>query len=112
MAFSADGRLLATAGVDAKIRLWDTKTGILQGTLIGQLQEVSSLAFAPDGRTLASIETRTCLKLWRLDSMREVVSIQDPQLSGFLAFLPGNRGLAVRMEDQTVHLLFASGNKP
>ena len=53
IALSADGRTLA-ATEDWTIRLWDTADKQEQTTLIGHKGRVSSLAFSPDGRTLAS----------------------------------------------------------
>ncbi len=54
VAFSGDGRLLASAG-DGGVWLWDVQTRKLFGTpLTGHAGAVSSLAFSPAGRTLAS----------------------------------------------------------
>jgi hypothetical protein len=54
VAFSSDGALLAGAGRDGSIRLWDAHTGTLRGVLGGHEEAITSLAFAPDGRTLAA----------------------------------------------------------
>src|SRR5262249_59467946 len=49
-----DGRLLATAGVDQTIKLWDPDGGHVLPSLEGHGDKVVSLAFSPDGRRLAS----------------------------------------------------------
>src|SRR5208337_3088463 len=54
VAFSPDGRLLASAGLDKSVRLWDPSTGAARGSLTGHVDFVHGVAFSPDGRRLAS----------------------------------------------------------
>src|SRR5215831_9485829 len=54
IAFSPDGKLMATGGGDSVIRLWDAASGELRGRLTGHEKNVSAVAFAPDGETLVS----------------------------------------------------------
>ena len=54
MAFSPDGRLLATASGDRTARLWDSATGEPVRTLTGHTDAVYGVAFSPDGRLLAT----------------------------------------------------------
>jgi len=54
VAFSPDGKRLATASNDDTIKIWDTATGQQLLTLKDHTDEVWSVAFSPDGRTLAS----------------------------------------------------------
>jgi dipeptidyl aminopeptidase/acylaminoacyl peptidase len=64
LAFSPDGRLLATASMDHSIRLWDFAGRRRLVTLQGHANEVWTLAFSPDGHTLASGARDGGVKLW------------------------------------------------
>ncbi|KAF6806138.1 hypothetical protein CPLU01_15929 [Colletotrichum plurivorum] len=64
VAFSRDGRQLASGSYDNTVKLWDTATGQCQQTLEGHSNYVRSVAFSPDGRQLASGSHDNTVKLW------------------------------------------------
>ena len=64
VAFSPDGRTLASASADGTLKLWDAASGRALRTLAGHTKSVGSVAFSPDGRTLASASYDGTLKLW------------------------------------------------
>ena len=65
VAFSPDGRTVASGSLDRTVKLWDAKSGAELATLKGHEAAVISVAFSPDGRTVASGSYDQTVKLWR-----------------------------------------------
>jgi WD40 repeat protein len=55
---------LASGGADAKVKLWDVTTAQELATLRGHSATIWSLAFSPDGMTLATASQDSTIKLW------------------------------------------------
>ena len=70
VAFSPDGRLLATASDDKTARLWDLATGDCLRTLTGHAGQVRGVAFSPDGRLLATASADETARLWTVPSLK------------------------------------------
>ncbi|MGC6565425.1 MAG: WD40 repeat domain-containing protein, partial [Akkermansiaceae bacterium] len=94
---SFDGNLLAcTDGFmdhENDITLWDTETGNKVVTLQGHKQAIWSLAFSPDGKTLASTDGST-IRFWNLATQSELLTIRIRGAALFdLMFSPDSRKL-------------------
>lgn len=71
IAFSADGKILASGGGDKIVKLWDTATWQQMATLTGHSDAIASLAFSPVEPILVSAASST-LKLWKLETDEEI----------------------------------------
>ena len=110
LAFSRDGRWLASAGVDGTVRLWETERGVPVGELPGHMESVSAVAFSPDGRTLASVNPGREVKFWHLPTLRELATVPLARAGLHLVFSPDSRRLAINTDDEAVVLWEALGN--
>ena len=66
VAFSPDGSVLASGGLDTTLQLWDVEKGELIETLIGHIDAVNSVVFSPDGSLLASGSEDGSVRLWKI----------------------------------------------
>jgi len=67
VAFSPDGKTIASGSSDDTIKLWEVSTGKLIKTLTGHNKYVSSVAFSPDGKTIAAGSGDETIKLWLIE---------------------------------------------
>ncbi|KAF7133640.1 hypothetical protein CNMCM5793_004948 [Aspergillus hiratsukae] len=118
VAFSADGRLLASGSNDETIKLWDPSTGdpstgALKHTLEGHSDWVQSVAFLADGRLLASGSGDKTIKLW--DPSTGALKHTLEGHSGWVqsvAFSADGRLLASGSSDKTIKLWDPSTGDP
>jgi WD40 repeat protein len=79
LAFSPDGRLLATARYDGVVRLWDLSTGTELRQVGGPGDRLTGVAFSPDGRLLAASGMDADIRLWDLGELLGAGIPRGPQ---------------------------------
>jgi WD40 repeat protein len=102
LAFSPTEALLATAGDDGKVHLWDTKTWKVVRTLAGHDGSIRAISFSSDGKRLATGSSDTTARLWEVGSGKELAAYPGHlgAVTG-VSFSPDGRILATASHDRT-----------
>ena len=104
VAFSPDGKTLATGSEYGAVKLWDatTKTNI---ATLGATEGVSSVAFSPDGATLATGSWNGVVKLWDATTKTSIATLEGHRETRIVvAFSPDGATLATGSDNGAVKL--------
>jgi uncharacterized protein with WD repeat/mono/diheme cytochrome c family protein len=109
LAFSPDGRLLAAAGGNpsqfGEVKIFSVTDGKEVAAIRGHRDNIFAVAFAPDGKTVATCSYDRMVKLWDAATGKEVKNLKDHTDAVFsVAFSPDGRRLASASADRTVKI--------
>jgi hypothetical protein len=116
VAFSSDGKSIATGGVDRKLRIWDSSSGELTKTIGGPRHALVAVEFSPDSSMLAGLDEGS-LMLWTISpSATELVWSQSIEgelalAQGAMAFASGGESIFFAPREGPVIRLSADAGK-
>ena len=111
LVFSPDSTLLASAGVDKTVRLWDVKTAKQTAQLDGHTQPAILVGFSADGMTVFSMGYEPALRLWDVKSGKQSTLQQlDPNATDITAVEPRLDGVYGAFNPNATLLAHADGD--
>ena len=112
VAFSPDGRTIASGSDDETIHLWDALTGRHKRILVEHERDINDVAFSPDGRIIAGGSDDDHIHLWDASTGNHIRTLEGhTHRVNSVAFSPDGRIIASGSDDDTLRLWdAATGN--
>jgi WD40 repeat protein len=107
LAFSPDGRWLASTSTDTKVGIWNVTERTLHQFLHGHSGVLQSASFSADGRRLAAAGEDGVVRLWDTATWQEVAAFHAHASLNYVAFSPDGHWLAAAAQDGTIRLWHA-----
>ncbi len=105
VAFSPDGKLIASASSDKTIRIWDLETGRMLRVLDHHRDNVTSLSFSPDGKSIASGSLDKTVAISDVKTGRLIRSLAGhADEVNAVVFSPDGKSIASASRDETINL--------
>jgi WD40 repeat protein len=111
IAFSPDGKTIATGSWHYTVKLWNLEGKELQTFQGNSLNSVISIAFSPDGKMIATVSGDNTVKLWNLEGKELQTLIGHTSYVSKVAFSPDGKIIATGSGDNTVKLWNLEGKE-
>ncbi|MGB3203875.1 MAG: CHAT domain-containing protein, partial [Crinalium sp.] len=104
VAFSPDGKTLASGGGKQPIKLWRVSNGELKTSLPGHTDDVYAVVFSPDGQTLASGSADYTIRIWDLFTGEPLHTLGHTDKVYCLAYTHNGETLISGSQDRTIKI--------
>ena len=112
VAVSRDGKYIASAGRDGKIKLWNASSGAEVMTIHGGDSRIPSVNFSPDGKRIVSGANNGTLKVWNTVDGKEIMTLSGHEDGAGALFTPDGKRIISAGMDRTIRVWDAeTGNK-
>jgi WD40 repeat protein len=114
VAFSPDGKHIASGGQDKTVRIWAWQSGKSTGTpFVGHTDMVQAVAFSPDGKRIASGSADNTVRIWDSQSGKSIGTpiVGHTNTVWSVAFSPDGKCIASGSADKTVRIWDSQSGK-
>lgn len=112
IAFSPDGKKIASCSGDKTIKIWETDSGKKVFTLKGHEGQISCIAFSPDGKKMVSGSHDETIKIWETDSGKNMATFASHKSRVYsVSFSPDSKKIISGGDDKSIKIWDADSGK-